>query len=214
MEEIHDSMSQSMPWYRSWHKSSSHAFTHWVILIAVCVFVWFWFLIQNRNGYEISNPISLTSTNAAEAVLSFDPVSNSVNVGDVASVNILLDTAGEPIDGVDIYSMHYDPKLVQVMDDDADKKGIQIMAGDLMAITVANVVDNTAGTVKFSQVTKGGTTYRGNGLLASVHFKALSSGSVHVMADFTKGSTVDSNVAYRGKDQLNHVGEATITITK
>lgn len=142
---------------------------------------------------------------ASAATLSLSPSSQTVNVGDTLTVNIMLDTSGQPIDGVDIQALHYNPYNLQLQDADSATAGTQIQPGTLMTTTVANSVDTTNGKIVFSQITSGGTTYTGSGNLATVTFKALVAGTTNLTIDFTQGATTDSNIASAGSDILSSV---------
>jgi hypothetical protein len=146
------------------------------------------------------------------ATLSVSPSSSSTSVGQTFTLNILLDTQGQAIDGVDVYSLNYSPSLLQVQDSDAATAGTQISPGSLMTITSANSVNASTGKINFSQITSGGTTYNGSGVLASVTFKALAVGTASVTLNYTPGATNDSNVAGGGTDKLTGVTNAAVAI--
>ena len=148
------------------------------------------------------------------AELALSPTSKVVKVGDTFSADILLNTGSKPVDGVDVYALHYDPTILKVIDDSSSKSGVQIMPGTIMAVNSYNQVDAKTGTIKFSQIAGGGKTYQGSGVLATIHFKALAAGTAFLKFDFTQGSTVDSNAAYHGKDQLTKVVDAIYTVEK
>ncbi|MDR3643037.1 MAG: cohesin domain-containing protein, partial [Candidatus Doudnabacteria bacterium] len=150
---------------------------------------------------------------ASAATLTLTPSSQNLNVGDSVTVQIMLDTGGQAIDGVDIQALNYNPYFLQIQDADNSTAGTQIQAGSLMPNTLANSVDTTNGKIVFSQVTAGGTTYKGSGLLASITFKALVAGTAKLTLDFTPGSTVDCNVASQGSDILSSVTNAQYTIS-
>lgn len=193
-------------WYQRWHESDHRELTHWLIFLVIVVvaglLLWkqiFNFIISlNQPGIQVS----LTSP---ATQLSLDPQSKTVIVGDTFPVNIDLDTGGNKVDGVDVYALHFDPSLLQVVDDNPSKAGVQVQPGQILDVNAANIVDNKAGTIKLSQITPGGTSFQGTGVVATIHFKAVSSGTAYLKFDFTPGSTTDSNAAYKGKDQLSKV---------
>lgn len=155
--------------------------------------------------------------NSSDAVtLAIAPEKGSVAVGTEFTVDILLDTAKQATRGVDINSLKFDPSIIQVVDTDLTEQGIQIASGSLMPTTVFNSADNTAGTVKFSQVimpgTDGTSVYSGSGVLARVTFRAVAVGTSQIMFDFTPGSSTDSNVAGESVDLLSEVTGATYTV--
>ncbi len=145
------------------------------------------------------------AANASAATLTLSPSSKSVNVGDTFSIDVLLDTQGQNVDGVDLQALNYNPYYLQLQDADPNTSGTQIQAGALMPSTLANSVDTTNGKIVFSQVANAGSTYNGSGKLATVTFKALVAGTANVSFDYTAGATTDSNIASAGNDILNSV---------
>lgn len=149
---------------------------------------------------------------AREVTLSIEPQSGTVKTGEVFKVDIILDTTKSPIDGVDIYVLHFDPTILQVVDDLTEQAGIQIQPGTILPVAAGNIADQTAGIIKFSMVSNPGTNFTGKGILASIHFKAIKVGVSDLKFDFTAGSTVDTNAAFSGQDQLRQVLNASYSI--
>ena len=139
------------------------------------------------------------------ATLSLSPSRGSNNAGDIFSVNILLNTGGSAVQGVDVAYLNYNPALLEAQDDDGAVAGTQITAGTLMPSTLTNPVESATGKITFSQVTDSGASYTGNGVLATIRFKTLSAGTANVNFDFTAGSTIDTNIASAGNDILGSV---------
>ncbi|HEX5430314.1 MAG TPA: cohesin domain-containing protein [Patescibacteria group bacterium] len=188
---------------------------YWGIFIVIAVVVWA--LLNNQIVAFITGTNGLPTTvrvTSSSAVLALDPQTTTVKVGDKFAANIVLDTASTDVDGVDVYSLHYDPTILRVDDDVPSKPGVQIMPGEIMDINAANIVDDKSGTIKFSQVSAGGTSFHGRGTLATIHFTALAAGPAFLTFDFSQGGTTDSNAAYRGRDQLSRVVDAIYTVTK
>lgn len=127
------------------------------------------------------------------------------SVGETFTGTICLNTEGQAVDGVDVHYLNYDKTKLEVV-------GTTITAGSLFASTPANSVDATNGKINFSQGASGGTTYNGNGTLATITFKALAVGNTNLTFDFTSGSTTDSNVASGGSDLLTSVGNGVINV--
>lgn len=205
---------KNQKWYEKWHSGEYHIIIHWGIFL-VAVVAAYAFLSAQINDWRYD----LTATEGvaihlvtASAYLTLSPHAKTMNVGDTFSADIILNTGNTPVDGVDIYSLRYQPDLLEVIDDMPNKSGVQITPGSIMALNAANTVSAKFGTIKFSQVAEGGHNFIGKGTLATVHFKAISPGTAYLKFDFTKGSTIDSNAAYQGKDRLVNVVDATYTI--
>jgi hypothetical protein len=155
-----------------------------------------------------------------QATLSLSPSTNSVSVDGTFDVNILLNTGGQSTYGVDINRLNFDKNILQVVDMNSSIAGTQITAGTLMLTTMMNSVDNTLGTVQFSQVpwdqaNSKPTTFSNNaqGTLATVRFRAIKVGTANVSFDFTSGSSIDSNISGIGSDLLSSVSNGSYTVT-
>ena len=148
------------------------------------------------------------------STLVLTPSSGSHKTGETFNVDVVLDTKGADIDGVDLYSLRYDKALLQVVDANTTVSGVQIVPGSLFPVTAANTVDNSAGTIVFSQLTTGGSHYKGSGTLATITFKVLTTGTATVKFDFTAGKTNDTNVAGDGVDTLTAVTNGSYTLAK
>ena len=144
--------------------------------------------------------------------LSLSPNSTSVAPNGTFTVNVILNTSGQSSAGVDLNKLRFNPAILQVVDSNTSLPGVQIAPGTIMPTNVANTVDNTQGTITFSQLTNPGTTYTGTGTLATITFRAIASGSSNVTFDFTSGSGIDTNVAGNGVDILQSVGNGTYTV--
>ncbi|OHA91092.1 MAG: hypothetical protein A2665_01340 [Candidatus Zambryskibacteria bacterium RIFCSPHIGHO2_01_FULL_46_30] len=140
------------------------------------------------------------------ATIALSPSTASANVNNTFTVNITLNTGGQSAYGVDINRLRFNPSILQIVDTDAGTAGVQIAPGSLMPVTVINTVDNTGGSVQFSQLANPGSTFSGSGTLATVTFRAVSSGTANVTFDFTLGNSTDTNVAGLGGDLLASVG--------
>jgi hypothetical protein len=151
------------------------------------------------------------TVNAATLILS--PATGTIPPGQSINVDIMLDTQGADIDGVDIYSLHYNTSILQVVDANASVSGVQITPGSLIPLTLTNTVNSNTGVIQFSQVTTGGATFNGSGKLATITFKALAGGTSPVTFDFTLGNTSDTNVAGAGQDKLTSVGNGNYTVS-
>jgi hypothetical protein len=98
------------------------------------------------------------------------------------------------------------------VDDNSSLSGVQITPGTLLPITVVNTVSNSLGTIQFSQASSGGTSFRGAGVFGTIHFRGVAGGTSALTLDFTRGSTVDTNIAFQGSDLLNTVTNGSITV--
>jgi hypothetical protein len=155
--------------------------------------------------FGLSGISFLHRASAGSATLSLSPTAQTVGLNQTFTVNVNLDTAGGRVDGVDIYSLHFSPSVLQV---------VQVLPGNLFANTVVNSVNNSTGVISFAQTSAGGTYFSGSGVLAQITFRSMARGSSNVTFDFTPGSTTDTNVTYQGIDQLSAVTNAKYTVTR
>lgn len=149
---------------------------------------------------------------ASAATLSVSPSSQSVTAGGTFTVTVNLDTQNASIDGVDLRYLNFNSALLEVQDANSGTAGVQIAPGSLMPLTLANTVDNSLGRITFSQVSAGGSKYRGSGVLATITFRAKAAGTASVSFNYTSGNTTDSNVAAAGADALSAVINGSYTI--
>jgi hypothetical protein len=215
MEDLHNKLAEKSDWYRGWHehKAINHKLIHWLIFGAVVVLVSVALLTQMSNWRNSASDSGVTvSLPKPEAELVLDPQTKTVSVGETFDVNIVLDTAFKPIDGVDLYALHFDPSILNVVDSVTTQTGVQIKPGTIMSVNAINRVDQAAGSIVFSQVAEGGTNFTGKGTLATITFRAVGAGSSFLKFDFNRGSTVDTNAAHKGKDQLDRVVDAIYSV--
>ena len=214
MDTLHSTLCQKSSLYKVWHEFSIYQFIHWLVLVTVAVVVWAFFSVQSSNWISFSSDQGvMIRLPKAGAVILLDPQTKTVALGETFSADIVLNTAGKPIDGVDIYGLHYDPSILKVIDDMPNKKGVQIEPGKIISFNAANTVDQQTGTIKFGQAAAGGKNFTGKGVLATIHFKAIGTGTSYLKFDFQPGSTVDTNAAHGGKDQLSRVVDAIYVVT-
>lgn len=201
---------------------------YWLLLVVVCAIAGFFIIKKINDTYHLANIDLSTSDAATVPTLGVSPASSPVNNGSTFAVNITMDTVTSSVDGVDVLSLHFNPAVLQVVDDNTSIAGVQITPGTLLPVTVSNNSYNVAtpfdnngttitipaGTIRFSQATQGGgTAFKGSGTLAIVHFKAIANGTSGLTFDFTPGSGTDSNMAFQGNDILAAVTSGTVTVT-
>jgi len=149
----------------------------------------------------------------AAVSLSVTPASQSVANGQIFNVDVMLNTGNDAIDGVDLFYLRYDPNILQVQDSSVSVIGVQISPENLLPVTLINTANNSNGTIQFSQVSSGGTTYQGSGKLATISFRAIANGNSNVSIDFSPGGTADSNVAGSGTEKLSSVSSASVAVS-
>lgn len=152
--------------------------------------------------------------------LKLSPASKSTPVGGTFTIDIVIDSAGKAVYGVDINKLHFNPAILQVVDINTEISGVQISPGSLMMTSIINNADNSNGTIEFSQAqgvgTVNGPAPQANslkGTLATITFKVIKAGVSNVTFDFTSGNSLDCNIAGLGVDILESVVNGTYTGT-
>ncbi len=120
---------------------------------------------------------ALTAANSA-AVLRPDPVSLGLKPGDQGSIAIRAD-AVQNMYGVEFH-LTFDPNIVQVVDADASKPGVQLQPGDFLqgGFAAVNKADNVAGTIDYAAtLLNPAPPQSGGGVIATITFKAKANGT-------------------------------------
>lgn len=89
------------------------------------------------------------SAQSGDAVFRTDPPTLQIGQGQVETVKIILENA-QGIYGID-YQAAFDPNVVEVVDADPERDGVQMTPGDFIKpdFIVINLVDNEAGTLQY-----------------------------------------------------------------
>ncbi len=186
---------------------------HWSVLFVLGLTILFIILVKNPNYFSsnVGNTAAVVLANGP--TLSLSPSSATVVPGQIFSVTINMDTAATPIEGVDIYSLHFNPAVLQVVDDDPVTPGVQIGAGNMLPQKIWNNVDQLNGVVQYSEsILQGTSVYQGSGVLVTIHFQAIAVGSSLLSFDFISGSTIDTNIVYLSSDRLSSVGSSVVNV--
>lgn len=137
------------------------------------------------------------ATNTLAATLMLSPETGNFAIGDEFDVNIMLDTVGEEVNGVDV-TINYDSTMLDV---------VTLTEGTLFGNYP--IKSASAGVVTFTGIITTGspTGYTGQGVFGTVKFKVKQTGTAQVTFDFTQGAIADSNVVSKtsGQDLLTAV---------
>jgi hypothetical protein len=84
-----------------------------------------------------------------EALVCTDPVRLEIGAGEISTIRILLVNAHN-IYGIDLQAT-FDPAVVEVVDADTQKTGVQMISGEFLKpdFAIRNVADNNAGTLRY-----------------------------------------------------------------
>ena len=110
------------------------------------------------------------------AIVRSDPTQLEINVGQIATLNVVLADA-QNVYGIDV-SATFDPQVVEVVDADPAKDGVQASPGafPMPDFVARNIADNQAGTLRYA-ITQVNPTepVNGSGVIFSVQFRAKAS---------------------------------------
>lgn len=124
--------------------------------------------------------VGLASSAAANsgALVRPDPLSLGLKPGDQATVTLLFENV-QDLYGVEVH-LRFDPSIVEVVDVDAGKPGVQVQAEDWLrdGFVAMNQADNAAGQVDFAvTLLNPAPPVSGSRSFASITFKAKDNGS-------------------------------------
>ncbi|MFC1710342.1 cohesin domain-containing protein [Patescibacteria group bacterium] len=143
--------------------------------------------------------------NAVGPSLRFDPEKVGVQTGDEFEVNVVFDTAGVSIGGVGV-KINFKPE---------DIHASSIIVRDIFDDYPTAAVDNNNGRIIISGIVSGSDNlYKGEGVFATIVFKAKSPGTSVVEFEYEPGSTRDSNIAITSGsgDALSQVSSLTVVV--
>ncbi len=123
------------------------------------------------------------------AGLSLESQKKELKAGESLDVDIVLSTGNRQTIGTDVI-LHFDPKMLEVLT--ATGSASPVRAGSLYQDYPANQLE-PSGRISFSG-TSLSQAFAGRGVLGSVTFKAVRSGTTTVKIDYQSGSSTDSNV--------------------
>jgi len=131
------------------------------------------------------------------ATLSLSPQEGEYAVNKVFPVDILLNTNGFSVDGLDVY-LKYDSSALKIL----GKEGSYLEIGNVFDSLTGEKIDEQTGLVKFSALSAPTKNFLGEGKVATISFKALKKSAAKVSFIFELGSNIDSNVSKNGEDIL------------
>ena len=112
------------------------------------------------------------------ATVSFSPSDSIVTIGEVFDVHILIANVSD-LSTVDL-NLEFDPAVANVVDaNPATPVAVEIFPGNVFPgdVPLGNVADNVSGTIGYSILHSSSPAFTGSGLIATVRFVAVGSGS-------------------------------------
>lgn len=155
----------------------------------------------------------LATSSAGSVVLATDQT--TIEVGDVLTLPIVLDTASEQTDGASVL-IHYDPGVFRVHDSDSQVEGVQVSPGSLYTDIENNSVLPDQGLVRFGAYSPGDEMFQGTGQLFTVTLEATAAISqTEIKVKYDPDWSIDSHSikAQEVGDILRYVEHADFQIS-
>jgi len=166
--------------------------TSFLILGIILVIVIFIFLLSLfRIGSESTFYIPKTPEAKKEVVLKLEPAKGTYPVGDIFSIDILLDIKNKKTAGTDII-LKYNPTILEA---------IEIKKDSVFENWVLTAIEKEKGEIRISALAAPTKGFIGKGKIGTIDFKGLQKGETDVVFDFQKGSTTATNLAELGTGQ-------------
>jgi len=125
----------------------------------------------------LAAPFQPASAQSGSAVFRTDPPVLQVGMGQIETIKIILGNA-EGVYGID-YQATFDPSVVEVVDSNPVREGIQVIPGDFIKpdFLVINTVDNKAGTIHYVITQVNPTSpASGSGVVLLIQFRGIKLG--------------------------------------
>lgn len=147
--------------------------------------------------------------NISGVTFSLNPSFGKIKIGQVFPVTIVINANNKTISGADAVLFYESDKLTP---ENEISIGTIFPEYPLIKINAEKEKISITGTMTNS----GQQPFSGQGVFATIRFKAISEGSAKVKFDFTKGVTSDSNIVDKttGKDLLERVINGSYTLIK
>lgn len=165
---------------------------------------------QNITSPPAQTPPVVEKPRISSATLALQTTSPQAEVGQDIPVDIVLDTDGALVDGVDAI-ISFDSALLNVQPATVDGKSVPVKKGTLFNDYPQNALED--GKITLSGISDS-AGYSGKGVLGTVKFRAVKAGSVSVKIEYSPDSTTDSNVilSQAAKDILGNVLDLVVDI--
>jgi len=140
----------------------------------------------------------------------------SINTNDEFEVEVVADSAGEVTIATDLV-INYPRNMLSIVDADPATNGVQIQTSGLYANTIyANGfgVDTANGIVDMSMYNTNNGTTLSSSVLATITFRAISSGQANINFEFLPGATNDTNIlAYQPGEAISQATDLLVSAT-
>ena len=162
------------------------------------------------SNYNLSGPILCTPPLAPSAPtglvdLAFHPITQTADLNDILTFDLLADAADQPLNNVELY-IHFDPSYLQVVDGSGDPAfSIQ---PDLTTLNTVlfNSVDNSQGLIRYDAGKLAGDPPTGAFRIATIQFKLIETPQETTTISYLP----QSDVFFNGASVVGRLGSAVI----
>lgn len=133
---------------------------------------------------------------AQNAYFRLSPGEGSFCQGQVFEIDVRIGTDNADTNAAEFY-IYYDTSMLEVVDVNPSRSGVQIHEGNVYQSYIDNNVDTEKGEIRLTGFSIGSpyNSGSGSGSFARIPFRGLNLGQTEVNFGFTPGSTTDSNIA-------------------
>ncbi|MFH0937269.1 MAG: cohesin domain-containing protein [Candidatus Daviesbacteria bacterium] len=167
-------------------------------------------LLGNQPAPGVSLPTTPAVKIIPTASVTLEAPKTVMKVGEKILVTINI-SSPKVTDGTDLI-IKYDSSLISVV---PDKSGSPVAVASIYSDYPINSLDEKLGQISVSGISSQQGGVKPEGIFGTITFKAQKAGQAKVSLDFTKGSTIDSNVieAKTAQDILGTVKNVELNIT-
>jgi hypothetical protein len=151
------------------------------------------------------------------ALMRLDPVQANAKMAKPFNLDIVIETKGRDINGVDAQII-YDPLMLSVVDQNTNQTGIQVKNGSIYDKLLINKVDPVIGKINLtaSRLNKEIKPFNGSAVFATLVFQPKKEGSTLIRINYEEGKTNTSNIteSKTSNNILTDTQNATVQIVK
>lgn len=152
---------------------------------------------------------------AFAASLSLSPASATKNVDDTFTVDIVVDADGDSVTGASAI-INYDTAKLSVVDGDSNASGVNVQPVTTnFSQVLTNTVNTSTGQIRYDSGILG-SSYAGRATIATITFKAISTGVAAANFVFVQNATTNTSavVGTGPVNLLDNINNGTYTINE
>lgn len=164
------------------------------IIFAVLGIIVLGAILLGIKSFLFSSGTGSGTSKSVGAKITLESSKQTVSVGEILPVIVKIDTAKRSTDGVDLI-IRFDQKVLELKEPD-------ILVGIIYPDYPLKKVDLNSGTLSISAISALlGKGFSGEGIFATINFRAKALGTSAVTIEFIQGQTSESNIVESGTGQ-------------